>query len=151
MCAGPLPLRFAVRTPGLVVSRHDHRHDALPVTRTRAEDAVVAGGMESRRGHQRRELLHELARLEDDVRGAVAPAVLQAVEEPPVAETRESLGGHGRARHVAREALEAPSIPRRDGDVGVQAHAVDAGAALTFERGEGLGIDAIADTEEAPP
>ena len=112
------------------------------------EHAVVAGRVESRRRHPGGELLYELPRLEDDVGGAVAPAVFQAVEERPVRQAREAVGRDRRPGHVT-QALEAPSIPRWDRDVGVEAHAVDAGAALAFERREGFGVDAIADAERA--
>jgi hypothetical protein len=54
-----------------------------------------------RRWHQGRELLHQLPRFEDDVARAVAPAVLQAIEEPPVLETREPV------------ILGYPDVPRR--------------------------------------
>jgi hypothetical protein len=42
--------------------------------------------MEVRRRDQGRELLEELQGLEDDVGRAVAPAILQPVEEPAIAE-----------------------------------------------------------------
>jgi hypothetical protein len=44
---------------------------------------VVAHEVEAGRRHQGRELLDELLGLEDDVGRAVAPAVLELVEEPP--------------------------------------------------------------------
>jgi hypothetical protein len=57
--------------------------------------------VETRRRDQRRELLDEFLRREDDVGRAVAPAVLQAIEERSVGESGEPLGGDGRAGHVA--------------------------------------------------
>jgi len=41
--------------------------------------------MGTRPRHERGEPLHELDRLEDDVRRAVAPALLEAIEQPAVA------------------------------------------------------------------
>jgi hypothetical protein len=56
---------------------------------------VVAHEVDAGRRHQGGELFDELGRLEHDVRGAVAPAVLQAVEEPPIVEPREALARDG--------------------------------------------------------
>jgi hypothetical protein len=124
------------------------RHDMSTPACTRSEDPVVADEVEARRRHQGRELLEELLRLEDDVRRAVAPAVLQTIEERSVREPREPLGRHRRSRHVAAQALEAAPVARRDGDVRVQAHAADARAALALERPD-LRVDAVADAQHA--
>ena len=62
------------------------RHDPVAFAGARSEDAVVADEMEVRRRDQGRELLEELQGLEDDVGRAVAPAILQPVEEPAIAE-----------------------------------------------------------------
>ena len=67
-------------------------HDAVARARTRAQDPVVAHEVETGRRNQGRELLDQLLRLEDDMGCAVAPAVLQPVEESTVLEPRESLG-----------------------------------------------------------
>jgi len=68
------------------------------LTRTRAEHPVVADEVEARRRCQRCELLDELAGLEDDVGGAIAPAVLQAIESRPSAiRERRSVATGGRA------------------------------------------------------
>jgi hypothetical protein len=61
---------------------------------------VVAHEVEAGRRNQGREVLDQLLRLEDDVGRAVAPAVLEAVEELTVLEPRESLGCHRRAGHI---------------------------------------------------
>ena len=53
------------------------RHDAVAPARAWAKDAVVADEMEARRRDERGEFLDELLRREDDVRRAVAPAVLR--------------------------------------------------------------------------
>jgi len=62
---------------------------------------VVTHEVEAGRRHQGRELLDEFLGLEDDVGRAVAPAVLQLVEKPPVLHPQEALGGDRRAGHVA--------------------------------------------------
>jgi hypothetical protein len=41
--------------------------------------------MGARPRHERGKPLHQLVRLEDDVRRAVAPALFEAIEQPPVA------------------------------------------------------------------
>ena len=64
-------------------------HDAISVARAWPEDAVVPHDMGTRPRHERGEPLHELDRLEGDMRRAVAPALLEAVEQPPVALPRE--------------------------------------------------------------
>jgi hypothetical protein len=86
----------------------------------------------------------EVLRREDHVRRAVAPAVLQAVEERSFRESGEPLGGDRRAGHVSTQALEPPAVPGRDGHVGVQAHAAGARAALAFGDLEVVDVDAVA-------
>ena len=131
------------------VRRHA-RHDSAALARGRAKDPVVANEVEARRGDEGNESLDELPGLEDDVGRAVAPAVLQAVQEPPALEAREALRRDGRPGHVAAEALEALTVAGRHRDVRVQAHAARARAALAFERGEIFGIDAVTDAQHAP-
>ena len=126
------------------------RYDAIPLACTWAQDPVVTHEVEARWRDQRCELLHEFLGLEDDVGGAVAPAVLEAVEEPSILEPGEPLGRDGWACHVAAEAFQAAAVARRDGDVRVQAHAARAGAARALECGEVLRIDAVADAQHAP-
>ena len=55
--------------------------------------------------------------------GPVAPASLQAVEQAPIGEPRESLRGHRGAGDVAAQALQPLAIPRRNGDARMQAEA----------------------------
>jgi hypothetical protein len=62
---------------------------------------VVSHEVEARRRDEGRELLHELRGLEDDVGRAVAPAVLEAVEEPAIVEPGEPLGCDRGTAHVA--------------------------------------------------
>ena len=125
------------------------RHDAVALARTRAEDPVVANQMEAGRRDQGRELFDELLGLEDDVGRAVAPAMLEPVEKPPVLHPREALGGDRRAGDVATEALESAAIAGGDGHVRVQADAAHAGAALAFEGRQIVRIDAIAHAQHA--
>jgi hypothetical protein len=66
------------------------RHDPVAFACARAEDPVVAHEVETRRRDQGRELLEKLMQLEDDVAGAVAPAMLQPVEEPAIVEPRQA-------------------------------------------------------------
>jgi hypothetical protein len=110
---------------------------------------VVAHEVKAGRRYQGRELLDQFLGLEDDVRRAIAPAMLEAVQEPPVLEPREPLGCDRRTGHVAAQALQTLAIARRDGDVRVQAHAARTGAAFAFEGAEELGVDAVAHTQHA--
>jgi hypothetical protein len=88
------------------------RHHAVALARARAQDPVVADQVETGRRDTGRELLDELLGLEDDVGRAVAPAVLQAIEEPPILEAGESLGRHRRrARRAAGRASARPRPP----------------------------------------
>lgn len=74
------------------------RHYAIALSRARAQDPVVANEVETGRRDQRRESLDELLRLEDDVGRAIAPAVLQSVEQPPSSSCdRRSVATGGRA------------------------------------------------------
>jgi len=124
-------------------------HNAISVACAWPEDAVVPHEMGTRPRHERGEPLHELDRLEDDVRRAVAPALLEAVEQPPVALPGESACRDRRSRHVTTQPLEPKAIPCRHGHVGMQAHAVHAGAALALELREILGVDAIAEAKRS--
>jgi hypothetical protein len=66
--------------------------------------------MEARRRHEGRQLLHELAGLEDDVGRAVAPTVPQAIEQASIVEAGEPLGRERRPRDVTAQALEAAAV-----------------------------------------
>ncbi len=54
--------------------------------------------------------------LHQDVRRAVAPAGLETQGEPSVGPHFEAIVREWRARDIAAEPLEAPSVARRDGD-----------------------------------
>lgn len=105
--------------------------------------------MEARRRDQRCELLDKILRREDDVGRAVAPAVLEAIEERSVRESGEALGGDRRAGHVAAQTLEPAPISGRDGHVGVQAHAANARAALALQDLDVVDVDAVAEAQHA--
>jgi hypothetical protein len=68
--------------------------------------------MEAGRRNEGREPLQELDGLEDDVRGPIAPAVLEAVEEASVHHSREPLGRHRRPGDVAAQPLEPKAVTR---------------------------------------
>ena len=106
---------------------------------------MVTDEMEARRRDQGSELLEKLLRLKNDVGGAVAPAMLQSVEEPAIVEPRQPLRRDRRPRHVAGQAFEPPAVTCGDRDVRVQAHATDARAALALEHREIVHVDAVAD------
>ncbi len=75
-------------------------HDAIPLARARPEDAVVADEMEARRRDEGGELLHQLARPEDDV---VVPSASGASggREASVLQSGEPLGRNGGTGDVA--------------------------------------------------
>jgi hypothetical protein len=101
--------------------------------------------------HQRYELFQQFLGLEDHVGRTVAPAAPEAVEETPVGEPAQALGGHGRAADVATEALQAPTVPGRHGHAGVEAepsarHAVGTAGLLLHL----LQVDAVAAAKDFP-
>ena len=97
-------------------------HDPIALALTRRQDPVVPNLMGARRWNQRHETFDELASLHEDVCGAVAPAGLQAQNEPSVRVFFESLVCERRTGDVAAEPLEASSVSRGDGHVCVEAH-----------------------------
>ena len=97
-------------------------HDPIALAGTRCQDPVVPNLMGARRWNQRHETFDELASLHEDVCGAVAPAGLQAQNEPSVRVFFESLVCERRTGDVAAEPLEAWSVSRGDGHVCVEAH-----------------------------
>ena len=104
--------------------------------------------MEARQRGERGEFLDEFLRCEDDVRRAVAPAVLEAIEQAAVFEPGEALRRNRRARSVAAQALEATPVARGDGDVRVHADAADARAALALQNRQIVGVDAVAEAQD---
>jgi len=58
----------------------------------------------------RGELLQKLERLESEVGRAVAPAVSELVEQTPVRQARQPLGGDRRSRRVTAKTLQASVV-----------------------------------------
>ena len=84
-------------------------HDEIAPAGRGGEHTVVAHLVHARRRNERGELLEQLERLErleHDMRGAVAPAALEPVEQPAVGEPGQTLGRDRRACDVAAEPLE---------------------------------------------
>ncbi len=54
---------------------------------------MVTDLVRARRRDEGDQFLQQFLRLEDHMRGAVAPASLQAVEQAPISQPRESLRG----------------------------------------------------------
>ena len=111
---------------------------------------MVAHLVGSRRRDEGDEALQELVALHQNVRGAVAPAGLEAEREAPVGLLFEAIARERRPRDIVAEPLEPAPVSRGNGDVGVETHAgVLGNAGRGFGIGVGLlGLDAIA---EAPP
>ena len=82
---------------------------------------MIAYQVEFGRWHQGGQLLHEFERLEHNVRRSVAPAVPEAVQEPPVRQARQTLRRHRRAGGGAAQLLQLPAGPSGNADVCVQA------------------------------
>jgi len=80
-------------------------------------------------GDDRRELLQELDRLEEQMRGAIAPERLQRDEDATVGPEVEAVLGERGAEEVAAELLETGTIGGGDPDVGVEIEAVELGLA----------------------
>ncbi len=94
--------------------------------------------------------VQQLVTLHQDVRRPVAPAGLETQGEPAVGPHFEAIARERRARDIAAESLEPATVSRRDGDVGVEAHAIvlrDAGRGFGVSVGV-LRLDAVA---QAPP
>jgi hypothetical protein len=106
--------------------------------------------MGTRRWDQRDQPLEKLARLEDDVSRAVAPAALELVLETTVGLCCQPPGRDWRPSHIAAQALESLPVSRRDGHVRVQADAVDHGAACASRSIKIVGSNTISETRHAP-
>jgi len=61
--------------------------------------------------------------LEDYVRGSVAPAVLEPIEQPAVGQKGQTLGCDRRATRVAKKLLQSQAVTRRNADIGMKAEA----------------------------
>jgi hypothetical protein len=119
------------------------RYGAGALARGGTQNTVVADEMEARGRHERRELLDQLLGGEDDSGRAVAPGVLEAVEQTPISELCETRARQRGTGHVAAQALESLAVARGYSDVGVQAESGGARAARAREDGEVFDIDEI--------
>jgi hypothetical protein len=118
-----LALRRAGRDGGKAQVYLFHRHDPAAQARARCQDPVVPHLVGSRRRNQRNEAVDQLAALHRDVRGAVAPAGLQAKQKPAILAFLEPFIGQWWTRDVSTKPLEAAAIARGHRDGSVKAHA----------------------------
>jgi hypothetical protein len=106
----------------------------------RGEHAVIHDEVDRGAGDDRRELLQELDRLEEQMRGAIAPERLQRDEDASVDPELDAVLGERGAEEVAAELLETGTIGGGDPDVGVEIEAVELGltrAAILSGAGDG--------------
>jgi hypothetical protein len=82
----------------------------------RGENAVIQDQVDRGSGDDRCEFLHELDRLEEQMRGAIAPGRLQLDEEAPVGPALDAVLGERGAEEVAAELLEVGAMVGRDPD-----------------------------------
>jgi hypothetical protein len=94
----------------------------------RGEDAVVDEQVHGGAGDEGREPLHELDRLEQQLRGAIAPHRLELDEDAAVGAADAVLGERG-AEEIAAELFEAGAIVGGNPDVGVEVEALGLGLA----------------------
>src|SRR5262245_360459 len=92
------------------------------------QDAMGGEQVKPGRGDEHAELLDELQRIEQQVRGAVAARVRQLIEELPPGALRQSLQRQRRAQQVAAEVLELFAGVRGQGDIGVEREPLPTGA-----------------------
>jgi hypothetical protein len=95
----------------------------------RGEHAVIHDEVDRGAGDEGRELFQELDRLEERMRGAIAPHRLELDEDASIGAEAEAVLGERGAEEVAGELLEAGTIVRGDPDVGVEIEAIEAGLA----------------------
>jgi len=97
--------------PGMGLVRTGH--DEPAAAGGRPKDAVVADLVDPRGRDEGGQLLQELQGFEDHMGGPVAPATLEAVEQPAIGEARQPLRRHWRPAHVPAEPLEPPAVAAR--------------------------------------
>jgi hypothetical protein len=86
------------------------RNHQRPPGGRRSQDSVIANLVKPRRRHKRSKFAYEFQRLKDDVRCPVAPAALEAIEQPAVAKQRQPLRGHRRAASIAKQPFQPKAI-----------------------------------------
>ncbi len=110
---------------------------------------MVPYQVESRRRHERRELGHELERLEQHVSRTVPPRMFQTVEHAAVGEQRQSLRGHRRPRTIAAKPLEALAIAGGHADIRMDVDTRYTGTPGAAWDHESLDVDSISDGRDA--
>jgi hypothetical protein len=137
---------------GLAFARMDVRGRAAVADAVRApasmrgENAVIQNQVDRGARDDGRELLHELDRLEEQMRGAIAPDRLQRDADAPVGPELDAVLGERGTEEVAAELLEAGTIVGGDPDVGVEIEAVDLG----LTRAAGGDVTEVRLVAEAP-
>jgi hypothetical protein len=117
------------------------RHDRRSPRRMRAEDTVVGQQRATGRGDERGEPLEELQGVQQQRRGAITPRPAQLIEELAARALGQSLERQRRTEQVSAEVFEAVAAVGGDGDIGVQAEALKAGAAWGARSGRCRGAE----------
>src|SRR6185503_10622809 len=81
-CAAFLPFGFL---PSTIAD------DFAPACGSRREHSVISHQVKARRRNDARQFFHQLQGLIDHVRGAVAPAALEPIEQPAIVQARQAL------------------------------------------------------------
>jgi hypothetical protein len=81
------------------------------------------------------ELLHELDRLEEQMRGAIVPHRLELDQDAPVAAEADAVLSERGTEEIAAELFEAGAIVGGDPDVGVEIEAIELGLARSARGG----------------
>jgi hypothetical protein len=81
----------------------------------------------ARPGDDGGELLQELDRVEEQMRGAIAPDRFEFDEDAPIRTELDAVLRERRAEEIAAELFEAGTVVGRDPDVGVEIEAVELG------------------------
>jgi len=84
---------------------------------------MIPHEMQPGRRHKGGKPGNEFKGLEDDMRGSVAPAVLEPIEQPAVGQKGQTLGCDRRATRVAKELFQSQAVTRRNAHIGMEAEA----------------------------
>jgi hypothetical protein len=93
---------------------------------------VIPNQVEAGRRHQRSELFNQLERFKNHVGCAVAPAALEAIQEPAAGQNRQALGSYRSAASIAAETLQPHTVMRGDADIGMNAECCNSPARETL-------------------
>jgi hypothetical protein len=122
-------------------------HDLTSRLCIRRQDSVVDELIDSRSRDERRDLLQQLERLEQDVRGPIPERCLQLQEDVAVVELLQPVLSDGWSEHVAAEALQSIALRRcrrADGHSCVKVEAVEVslqGGSRRYPRRVWVGAD----------